>query len=102
MIRGTVVFNFGLLCLLAIPPLNTPKVMNALRSSGLDPLLEVAVPSWFVGSTFLATIFFLFPLVRKSANCASEEVRLNGWFLLVWWIAAVLLVVYGFALGHGG
>jgi len=76
--------------------------MNAIRNSGLVPFLEVAIPTWFVGSTVLATLFFFYPLVRKSATFESEGVRLTGWFLLIWWIAAILLVLYGLGLGAGG
>jgi hypothetical protein len=102
LIRGTVVFNFALLFLLAIPPINTPATMRAIRNSGFDPFLTIAIPTWLVGSTALTTIFFFYPLAVKSATCESEEVRLNGWFLLIWWIAAVLLVIYGLGLGAGG
>lgn len=76
--------------------------MSAIRNSGLDPVLAVALPSWLVLSTLVATILFVYPLVRQSATCESGEVRLSGWFLLVWWIALVLLILYGLGLGAGG
>lgn len=101
-IRGVVAFNFVLLLAMAIPPLNTPRAMSAIRVSGLDPWLAVAIPSWLVLSTLAATILFVYPLARKSANCQSGDLRLDGWFLLVWWIALVLLILYGLGLGSGG
>lgn len=97
--RVIVIFNFTLLCVLAAPPLNSPKVMNALITSSGFELIVVVVQSWFTSSTLFATAFFFYPLARKSSNCESKEVRLGGWFLLVWWLTVVLLVLYALGLG---
>lgn len=102
LIRGIVLFNFALLCALASPLLNNPRVSSAVRNSRIDHILEAAIPSWFVLSTVFATIFFFYPLVRKSTHLGSKGVRLDGWFLLIWWLTVVLLVLYGLGLGAGG
>jgi hypothetical protein len=100
-IRGIVLLNFGMLCALASP-------WNAYGKDSIKPTIPYCTHragSWLAGSTLFATVFFFYPLILKSnpeINYASETVRLDGWFLLVWWIAVVLLVLYGLVLGAGG
>lgn len=102
MVRGVVLLNFGILCALASPPLNNPSTWRALRDTEFDRMFGVALQGWMVMSTVFVTIYFFYPLVRKSTNWESEGVRLDGWFLLIWWLAVVLLVLYGLGLGAGG
>lgn len=101
-IRGIVLFNFAVICILASPPMNNSRARIAIRNSGLDRTFEIVVPTWFVMSTVFATIFFFYPLVKKSANWASKGLRLDGWLLLIWWLTVVLLVLYAFGMGAGG
>jgi amino acid transporter len=103
LIRATILVNF-LILLVLVGPGSSHEVDLVLRRAGVASLVTLVLQLWFVGSTLLVTLLFVWRL-RKSATPGSKLPKLAklDWILLLsWWCVAILLCMYAFMMGMGG
>jgi hypothetical protein len=88
-----------------IGPGSSHKLDLALRRAGLANLVTLSLQIWVVGSTILATVFFVLSLVKRPETAAGRWPGPNtlDWVLFVaWWVVLIFLCMYAFMMGMGG
>jgi hypothetical protein len=104
LIRAGLIINLVLILLL-IGPGRSHELDLALRRVGLQNFINLFLQVWFVGSTLLTTMFFLWTLVKKPTAIMEKLPRpapLDWALFLSWWVVLILVCLYAFMLGMGG
>lgn len=97
--RVLLVFNFVVFIAL-IGPGNSRQLYLAEKKMGIANLIVTFLQFWFVGSTIIATMFFVRTLVSKSKT--SRPTKFDWALLLGWWCVIAVFCGLAFMVGMGG
>lgn len=104
LIRIILIVNF-LILLAMVGPGRSRELDLALRRAGIEDLIGRSMQVWIVGSTIFTTALFAriqWKRKRAPLGAPAAKVRVEGSLLLLWWLALIALMAYGFMLGMGG
>jgi len=100
--RALLIANFVLLLLL-IGPGSSRSLYLAEKRLGIDNFITYSTQFWFITSTILSVVLFVWILFSKSERCRAQRPTGLDWTLFLAWIFAVALVcLFGFIAGLGG
>jgi hypothetical protein len=100
-VTAVVLLNFALLAALLLPWSRNWDL--ALKREGLDATVALAFQLWLLGSTLIATVFFVWRRAKETRfHYNGNPMTIDGVFLAVWWTVLVLGILYGLGLGAGG
>lgn len=104
LVRIILIVNF-LILLLLVGPGRSRELDLAMRRAGMEDLIGHSMQVWIVGSTIFSTGLFvgiLWKRKRMPPEVPTTKVRVEGSLLVLWWLALIGLMAYGFMLGMGG
>ncbi len=100
-VTAIVLLNFALLASLLLPWSHNWYI--ALKREGLDSSVILAFQLWVLGSTLLATVFFVWRRAKETRfRYNANPMTFDGMFLAAWWTVIVLLCLYFLGIGAGG
>jgi hypothetical protein len=104
LVRIILIANFLILLALAGPG-RSRELDLALRRAGIEDLIGRSMQVWIVGSTMFSTSLFAWILSKKKKvppGAPTARIKVEGLLLVLWWLALIGLMAYGFMLGMGG
>ncbi len=100
--RTLLIVNFVLLLLL-IGPGGSRNLYLAEQRLGIAHAITYSLNVWFVASTFLSMVLFIWSLVSRSEGYRAQRPTKLDWALFLGWCFAITIVCfYAFMLGLGG
>jgi len=100
--RALLIANFVLL-FLSIGLGFSHEEYLAEQRLGIADIITYSSQFWFIASTILSVVLFIWILVSKSEACRAQRPTGLDWTLFLGWIFAVALVcLFGFIAGLAG
>jgi hypothetical protein len=100
--RALLIANFVLL-ILVFGPGSSRKLYLAGERFGVNHIIAHSLQFWFIGSTILSLVLFVWILVSKSERCRAQRPTGLDWTLFLGWFFAVAIVcLFGFITGMAG
>lgn len=100
--RALLIVNFVLLFLL-VGPGRSHKLYLAGARLGINHIIDYSSSLWFIASTILSVVLFIWILVSGSEACRAQRPTKLDWALFLGWIFAIPIVcLYAFMLGMAG
>jgi hypothetical protein len=100
--RTLLIVNFVLLLFL-IGPGSSRKLYLAERRLGIAHTITYSLQFWFIASTILSLVLFIWILVSRSERCRAQRPTGLDWALFLgWFLVATFFCLFAFMLGLGG
>jgi hypothetical protein len=100
--RTLLIVNFVVLLLL-IGPGGSRKLYLEEKRLGIADIITYSLQFWFIASTLLSVVLFIWILVSNSEGCRAQRPAKLDWALLLgWFLTATICCLYDFMLGLGG
>jgi hypothetical protein len=100
--RALLIANFVLL-FLSIGLGFSHEEYLAEQRLGIAHIITYSSQFWFMASTILSAVLFIWILVSRSEACRAQRPKILDWALILGWFFAVTVVcLYAFMLGLAG